>query len=77
MPKTVPVVQNLCLYEVEATFEDVGVLLCRGNVDGDYVCQILVRSNLAHPTPHFKDIDFERLTRYASVIRGTPAERRR
>ena len=34
MPKTVPVVQNLCLYEVEATFEDVGVLLCRGNVDG-------------------------------------------
>src|SRR5471030_1077987 len=70
MPKTFPVVQDLCLYEVEAIFEEVGVLLRRGNVDGDYVCQILVRSNLAHPTPHFKDIDFERLTRIACVIRN-------
>jgi len=38
MPKTVPVVEDLCLYEVKATFEEVGVLLCPGNIDGDYVC---------------------------------------
>jgi len=70
MPKIVPVVDDLCLYEVEAIFEEVGVFLCRGNVDRDYACYILVRSNPAHPTPHFKDIDFERLTRIASVIRN-------